>query len=197
MIDILTSISGYLETDRVYLKQLKIPDSVPFYDLIQQNKTRLYDSFPVTLDNTVNETTTELFIQSKISEWEERISFTFGIWGKDSENLIGYMSIKNIDWVIPRAEIAYFISGEYEGRGFMKEALLRTIKFCFEELKVIRLFLRILPENKRSSRLAENCGFMKEGTFRKDHRTFNGNLTNLNYYGMLFEDYENSLKKSE
>ena len=196
MIDVLSPVSDNFETDRAILKQLKITDAVSFYNLIQQNKSRLYDSFPVTLDNTVNQATTELFLQRKQSEWEERISFTFGIWAKNFRKLIGYLSIKNIDWVIPRAEIAYFISQEYEGRGFMKEALIRTIKFCFEELKVIRLFLRILPGNERSIRLAENCGFVKEGTFRKDHRTFNGNLTDLNYYGMVLEDYLKTMNKA-
>lgn len=190
MIDILTPVSGILETERTYLKQIRITDATSFYNLIQKNKKRLQDSFPVTLDNTINETTTELFIQSRFSEWEERISFAFGLWAKDSGELIGYVSVKNIDWVIPRAEIAYFISSDYEGKGIMKEALQGTIKFCFEELKIIRLFLRIMTDNKRSNILAEKCGFIKEGMFRKDHRTFDGNLKDLNYFGMTYEDYE-------
>ncbi len=195
MIDILTPISNILETGRVFLKPLKSHDTVPFYNLIQKNKMRLHDSFPVTLDSTINEITTGLFIQRKISEWDERISFAFGMWLKESETLIGYMNIKNIDWVIPRAEIAYFISSEYESRGIMKESLLRIIKFSFEELKMIRLFLRIMTENDRSNLLAVKCGFIKEGTFRNDHRTFDGNLADLNYYGMTLEDYNKLLMK--
>lgn len=194
MIDILTPISNILETDRVILKPFKIEDTFPFYRLIQKNKNRLQDSFPVTLDNTVNEETTELFMQSKLSEWEERISFAFGIWAKTESQLIGYMSIKNIDWVIPRAEIAYFISYDYESKGFMKEALLRTIRFCFEELKIVRLYLRIMTDNTRSNMLAKKCGFTKEGTFKKDHRTFDGKLVNLNYYGMTDDDYQKTFK---
>ncbi len=189
MIDILTPISGFLETERIVLKPFKIEDTFLYYRLIQKNKNRLQDSFPVTLDNTINEETTELFMQSKLSEWEERISFAFGIWTKDENLLIGYMSIKNIDWVIPRAEFAYFISYDFESMGLMKEALMRTIKICFEELKMVRLYLRIMTDNKRSCKLAEKCGFSKEGTFKKDHRTFDGKLVNLNYYGLTDDDY--------
>ncbi len=197
MIDILKPISNILETDRIFLKPLRTSDTLSFYNLIQKNKKRLHDSFPVTLDNTVNEITTGLFLQNKVSEWDERISFALGIWLKDCEELIGYINIKNIDWVIPRAEIAYFISGEYERQGIMKEALVRIIKFSFEELKMIRLFLRIITENGRSNKLAEKCGFIKEGTSRMDHRTFDGNLTDLNYYGMTMDDYERIYSSSK
>jgi len=98
--------------------------------------------------------------------------------------------VKNIDWVIPRGEIAYIISEEYEGKGIMTEALTVIIKFSFENLSMNRLFLRVMTNNNRSYELAERCGFSREGILRKDHKTYEGELVDLYYYGMTREDFK-------
>ncbi len=190
MLDILTPISNTIITERAILKSFTVSDSQALYNLIQQNKDRLIDSFPITLDNTSNETVTGYFIQKKNADWEERISFAFGMRESQSNQLIGYINIKNIDWVIPRAELAYFIDSGFEGRGLMKEALNKIIEFCFEELKMYRLFLRVMTSNESSYKIAEGLGFIREGILRKDHRTFDGRLVDLYYYGMTYEDYK-------
>ncbi len=189
MNDNLLNISHSIETDKTVLRQYSEGDGKLFFDLIHKNKDRLADSFPSILANAFNEITTEYFIQNKIIEWYEKKSFAFGIWLKGSGEYIGHLNVKNIDWVIPRAELAYFISGEYEGRGIMKEVLTALVKFCFEELEMNRIFVRVLTGNERSYKLAERCGFTKEGTMRKDHRTFDGDLVDLFYYGLTIDDY--------
>ncbi len=186
----LLNISHRLETERMIIKQYKEGDGPVFFELVQENMDRLLDSFPLTLANTNDEVNSELYIQSKIAEWYEQKSFSFGIWTKEESKYIGHISIKNIDWVIPKAELAYFITKDFEGKGLMSEALNVIIKFCFEELKMNRLFLRIMTDNLRSYKLAEKFGFKKEGNLRDDHRTYNGILVDLFIYGLTLEDYK-------
>ncbi len=186
----LLNIPHQLITERIIIRQYKEGDGLAFFELIQENKERLLDSFPLTLTNTADEISSELYIQSRIAEWYEQKSFSFGIWSKDQSKLIGHISIKNIDWVIPKAELAYFISKDFEGMGLMSVALNVIIKFCFEDLKINRLFLRIMTDNPRSYKLAEKFGFKREGTLREDHRTFNGNLVDLFIYGLIIKDYK-------
>jgi RimJ/RimL family protein N-acetyltransferase len=190
----LLNISHQLETERTVVKKYNEGDGLAFFELIQENKTRLVDSFPLTLANTSDETTTELYIQTKIAEWYEQKSFSFGIWTKEESQYIGHVSIKNIDWVIPKAELAYLITRDFEGKGLMSEVLTAIIKFCFEELMMNRLFLRVITKNDKSFRLAEKCGFKKEGNLRNDHRTYNGDLVDLFIYGLTSEDYETFYK---
>ncbi len=187
----LLNIPHQLETERTIIKQYKEGEGAVFFDLIQENKNRLLDSFPLTLANIANETTTELYIQAKIVEWYEQKTFSFGIWTKDELSHIGHVSIKNIDWVIPKAELAYFIAKDYERKGIMKEVLITVIKFCFDELMMERLYVRVMTNNERSFKLAEKCGFIKEGILRKDHRTYDGSLADLLIYGMTSADYKN------
>jgi ribosomal-protein-serine acetyltransferase len=189
----LLNISAEIETQRTILKKYKLGDGKIFYAVIERNRDRMLDSFPIMLSNTNDELSTEYYIRKKIEEWEEQSAFNFGIWFKDDEKFIGHISIKNIDWIIPRGEIAYVISEEYEGRGLMTEALTAIIKFSFENLSLNRLFLRVLTSNIRSYELAERCGFSREGTLRKDHKTYDGGLVDLYYYGITRDDYNSFL----
>jgi len=190
----LLNISHQLETDRTIIKKYTEGDGLAFFELIQENKDRLLDSFPLTLANTTDEKTTELYIQTKIAEWYEQVSFSFGIWSKNDSKYIGHISIKNIDWVIPKAELAYLITKDFEGKGLMSEVLNVLITFCFNELFMNRLFIRVMTDNNRSIKLAEKFGFNKEGKLRNDHRTYNGELVDLFIYGLTVEDYKSNHK---
>ena len=192
----LLNISAEIETNRTILKKYKDGDGKIFYNIIEKNRDRMVDSFPIMLSNTHDEISAEYYIGKRIEEWNEQSAFNFGIWLKENGEYTGHISVKNIDWVIPRGEIAYIISGEYEGRGIMSEALNAVIKFSFENLSMNRLFLRVMTNNVRSCKLAERCGFLREGILRKDHKTYQGELVDLYYYGMTREDYNKLLNKS-
>jgi RimJ/RimL family protein N-acetyltransferase len=115
------------------------------------------------------------------------------MWDANCRHYIGQISAKNIDWEIPRAELSYYISEEYEGRGIVKEALLLISKFCFEHLHTQKLRIRTTPANYRSSKLAESCGFRKEGIIRNDFMKPDKTLSDVVYYGMTAEDFYTSL----
>lgn len=195
MQEFILNISHQLETARTLIKQYSEGDGAAFFELVHENKKRLEDSFPLTLVNASNEITAEGYIQTKIAEWYEQKSFSFGIWYKNDNKYIGHVSIKNIDWVIPKAELSYLITKDYEGKGIMKEVLSAVIKFCFEELTIKRLYIRVMTNNERSFKLAERCGFGKEGMLRSDHRTYDGDLVDLFIYGLTSDDYKNYYKK--
>jgi RimJ/RimL family protein N-acetyltransferase len=192
----LVNIAPEIETMRTILKKYKIGDGKIFYEVIDKNRNRMLDSFPMMLSNTHDEFSAEFYIRKKIEEWDEQSAFNFGIWLKETGEYAGHISVKNIDWIIPRGEIAYVISGEHEGKGIMTEALTAIIKFSFENLLMSRLFLRVLTCNARSYELAERCGFSREGTLRKDHKTYDGELVDLYYYGMTRSDYKKTFNNT-
>ena len=192
----LLKISTELETKRTVLKRYKAGHGKIFYNIIEKNRDRMIDSFPIMLSNTHDEISAEYYVRKRIEEWEEQSAFNFGIWLKENGEYAGHISVKDIDWVIPRGEIAYIISEEYERKGIMTEVLTATIRFSFENLLMNRLFLRVMTNNKRSYELAERCGFVREGILRKDHKTYDGKLVDLFYYGMTRDDYKKLQKDS-
>ena len=107
-------------------------------------------------------------------------SFDFGIF--DEDKLIGKIKISNVvNGVFKSGIIGYSIDKDYEGRGFMKEALNLVIKYSKEELDLHRIEASVLLDNLRSSGLLKSCGFKEVGLNEKylyingawrDHLTF-------------------------
>ena len=106
-----------IETESTNLRNYVEGEGKIFFDLIKKNTERLKESFPIILSSTTDEIASENYLRDKIFEWKQKQSFAFGIWLKKTNQCIGHISIKDIDWRIPRGELAYFISYEFEGKG--------------------------------------------------------------------------------
>jgi RimJ/RimL family protein N-acetyltransferase len=63
-------------------------------------------------------------------------------------------------------EIAYLAGAQGRGRGLMTRAVALVCEALFDQ-GAERLELRTHPENEASQRLAERCGFQREGIERK------------------------------
>ena len=188
--DTFVEIPELIQTRRTRLIKYRLGDGAVFFELVENNRERLIHSFPMILSTVTNEINAELFIRSRLNEWIVQQSFTYAIWNQKKTDLIGHISIKNIDWTIPRAELAYLISAEYEGKGIMTEVLKTIINLSFEKLGMNKLYLRVITFNDKSYKVAEKCGFKREGIIRNDHRTFDGELVDLYYYGLTREDFQ-------
>lgn len=178
-----------LTTSKVMLRRYQEGEGATLYQFIKLNRNRLIDHFPRTVSQITDGNKGELFVRSKIADWHNQKGYFFGIWDLATEQYIGQISIKNIDWDFPRAELAYFISKDFEGKGVMAETLKAIIQFSFEKLRMKKLFIRTTPSNARSSKLAEACGFIKEGLIRMDYIKADGTLGDVLYYGLTIKDY--------
>ena len=70
-----------------------------------------------------------------------------------------------------RGAIGYWLSQQAEGRGVMSAALRALCGHVWSAWpRVVRLQLRVSPENERSVKLAGACGFACEGRLRLDYR---------------------------
>ena len=82
---------------------------------------------------------------------------------------IGSVYVRDIDYVHHKAEYGIFIGEESaRGKGYGTEAARLMIRYCFEELKLHRLFLRVYAENLQAIRSYEKAGFEKEAYLRDD-----------------------------
>ncbi|GEO09011.1 hypothetical protein SAE01_15070 [Segetibacter aerophilus] len=93
--------------------------------------------------------------------------------------------VKNIDWSVPKGELAYFIDAEQEGKGFTSNAVELVKNYAFEDLKIEKLYIKIDPRNLGSKRVAINNGFEKEGYFKHEYRTGYGDVTDVERYGLV------------
>lgn len=103
-----------------------------------------------------------------------------GIYKDDK--LIGKIKISNIVYgVFKSGIIGYSMDKDYQGRGYMKEALRMALKYVRDELELHRLEASVLVDNKRSKNVLTSCGFKEIGLNEKylfinggwrDHLTF-------------------------
>lgn len=83
-------------------------------------------------------------------------------------NILGYVTISNINGVHRSAEIGVRIGEEqHRGRGFGSEAVGLALAFCWRHLNLQRVWLNALRHNERALRAYAKAGFKKEGVLRR------------------------------
>lgn len=86
-----------------------------------------------------------------------------------TDRAVGSVYIRDIDNTHHKAEYGIFIGEEdARGKGYGTVAAKLMIKYCFEELKLHRLFLRVYAENIQAIRSYEKAGFVKEAYLHDD-----------------------------
>ena len=98
------------------------------------------------------------------------------------DKLIGKIKISNIVYgVFKSGIVGYSLDEEYQGNGYMTEALTLVLKYAEEELDLHRLEASVLTDNDRSRSVLIKCGFKEIGINEKylfingawrDHITF-------------------------
>ncbi|MBR4084586.1 MAG: UDP-4-amino-4,6-dideoxy-N-acetyl-beta-L-altrosamine N-acetyltransferase [Lachnospiraceae bacterium] len=86
-----------------------------------------------------------------------------------TDKAVGSVYIRDIDTTHHKAEYGIFIGeDDARGKGYGTSAAKLMIKYCFEELELHRLFLRVYAENTQAIRSYEKAGFVKEAYLHDD-----------------------------
>lgn len=119
--------------------------------------------------------TVEVQKQSLIENYKEFIKGEgahFGIY--KSEKMIGRIRIYNIvHGVFRSAFIGYSMDEQYQGNGYMKEAVSLVVTYAYEELGLHRIEATTLVDNEKSQRVLKACGFNELGIC-KEYLHING-----------------------
>ena len=161
-----------------------------FFNLIDKNRIHIKKTFPVTVSNCVDLQTTKEFIAKNIQIEKEKLGYYFYVRNVETNNLIGYLGIKKRDYNISKCEIFYFVDNDFEGKGIISKSVSEIIDFCFNELKMNKIFICTSKINFGSQQIALKNRFIQEGTLREEFKNHEGVLEDINYYGLLKSDYE-------
>ncbi len=116
----------------------------------------------------------EEMVRQKHLDYLARKDMQLMLFLKDTDTLIGSSGLHRIDWSVPKFEIGYWIHPDFEGQGYVTEAVLAITEFAFETLEAKRVEIRCDARNVRSAAVAERAGYTLEGTLRheaRDHLT--------------------------
>lgn len=170
----------HLKTKRLSLFPLDIQHKDAYFSLVSNNKERLKESFPITVLNTATPSKTTIYLKNLQENWLQDKGGKLGVWL--DMTLIGMVMIKNIDWSIPKCELAYFVGEEFSRKGYATEAIQSVLTYCFNDLNFAKVFIRVIATNTASLALAEKCSFVREGYLKDEYRTGNKQLVDLVYF---------------
>jgi ribosomal-protein-alanine N-acetyltransferase len=105
----------------------------------------------------------------------------WGIHLKETAGLIGTVCLWNISFEHNSAEIGYELLPEFQGQGFMREALGRVIRYAFDDLQADMLEAFAHTRNVRSSSLLLKSGFSRSRS-REDELRGQNQFINMYIY---------------
>jgi RimJ/RimL family protein N-acetyltransferase len=92
--------------------------------------------------------------------------------GTESEgDFVVASGLHRMDWEARRFEIGYWRRTGYGGQGIVDEVVHALEEAAFGALQARRVEIRMDPQNVRSRRVAERCGYTFEGCLRSDSLT--------------------------
>ena len=188
-------IPARFETERLYLRSYMPGDGKWYYAMSQKNRSHLirYESENIVM--TINsQEDAERTVQELAADWAARNCFFIGVFDRRTDEFVANIYVGPVNRDLPEYELGYFVDVDHERQGFVTEAVKAVLRFIFTNLEAHRVRIQTSDNNTRSRRVAERCGFIKEGHFRENHKRPDGTFEGTIYYGLLKSEYETQLR---
>ncbi|MFC0603344.1 GNAT family N-acetyltransferase [Winogradskyella pulchriflava] len=138
-------------------------------NLVVANADRLKRYFPKTLEQNLNPTLSQFFVDQKVKQFENKEEFLFTLKHSETRELVGLIYIKELDWDKKQGEFAYCIGYTFEGKGLTSRAINALSKYAFNELKLETLQIIVHKDNLPSVKVAFNSNFEWIKTLKNDY----------------------------
>lgn len=157
-----------LYTERLILRDWTMDDAEDLYEYASNPHVgpaagwEPHGSFQVSLE----------YLESAIESGD-----TYAVELKENRKVIGSVGVHRDKLRSPHVAsrtIGYVLDEEYWGHGLMTEAVTEVMRHAFEDLGMQILSIQHFPDNERSRRVIQKCGFVYEGTIRMEGLDFDG-----------------------
>lgn len=168
------------KTERLLVRPIKPTDAKGLHRAFGDPEAmRFWDSRP---SRSVDET----------RSWIPKSTPHFGMWAvlaKDGKRFLGMVNFHARNAAHRRLAIGYILARAHWRKGFMHEALVPFIGYCFANLGCHRVEALIEPANAASKALAEKLGFRAEGVLR-DRLCVEGAFRSVIMYALFAPDWQ-------
>ena len=79
----------------------------------------------------------------------------------------GSVSLERISRDNDSAEIGYWLTERFQGRGIVTRCVQNLTELAFDDLDLHRLYIRVAEGNRKSAAIPERLGWVYEGTMRE------------------------------
>jgi ribosomal-protein-serine acetyltransferase len=171
--------------DEIELRVFQEKDADEIYAAVKANYEHLRPFLHWVTPDYSLETARE-FIERNQKAAAEKKNEAFGVYYQNKfAGTVGFVKLEQDSRL---AEIGYWISKDFEGKGIITKSCKALINYAFDELKMNRIEIRCATENLKSRAIAERLGFQLEGILRQAvwrHTRF----YDMAIYGILAEEW--------
>jgi RimJ/RimL family protein N-acetyltransferase len=137
----------------------------------------------------VNKGAEQAWFDSKKSVFGKEVNLAICV--RETDEHIGNIYLREIDWVSRRAQLGIFIGDrDARSKGYGYAAMRQLLCYAFNDLGLKKIWLDVLSDNAAAIRLYEKCGFKSEGLLRK-HVYKNGRWNDLVMMGIWTDEDSN------
>jgi ribosomal-protein-alanine N-acetyltransferase len=184
---------------RIILRSLVATDFAAWQDVRRRNNDWLTPWEPARNPNLpdVVESGEAFAMRCSARERERQLGtgFGFGIFvpevpgARRAERFCGEINLSSVQrGPFQSAYVGYWIDQDQAGNGFMPEAVVLVARFAFEQVRLHRIQISIIPRNLRSRRVVEKLKLREEGVAQR-YLEINGVWEDHIRYALTIEEW--------
>lgn len=134
-------------------------DAWKICDLMIANADRFKRYFPKTLEQNLNPTLSQFFVENKTKQFQKKEEFLFTLKQSETRQLAGLIYIKELDWDKKQGEFAYCIGYTFKGQELISKSITALTSYAFNTLDLETLQIIVNKDNLPSVNVALNTKF--------------------------------------
>lgn len=146
---------------RIELRKLEANLAEKMFAYVDKDRVRLRKYLPW-VEHVKTVADEVAFIAKSHADWEAGKVYGYGIFLKDSDEYLGNIGVHSIGLINHFCEIGYWILGDFEGKGYMSEAV-KVLEEALFAVGFNRICILCDPRNERSARIPLRSGYRYEG----------------------------------
>jgi RimJ/RimL family protein N-acetyltransferase len=103
------------------------------------------------------------FVRAHARPQPEPAGAWFAITRTETGELLGAISLHDLDRAAARGELGYWLAAGSRGEGAAAASLDALARWCLEELELVEVEVRVAPGNLASQKVADRAGFSPHG----------------------------------
>lgn len=171
----------YIFTNRCILRRFEMNDSYSVFNSYTSN-----EEVAKYLNNNAHKKIyeTEFMISEFKKNYNNLNYYNWIIINQYNNNVIGTISLHEVDIFNEKAEIGIIIAPKFQKKGYAKEVLNAVIDFAFNKLRIHRLEAKIMKDNIPSNNLFKELNFKFEAIIHSLIKK-NNNFFDVNLYYLI------------
>jgi len=143
------------------LIQLQPYQAARLFELTENNREYLGEFLPwPKFVKTVDDS--RKHIEETLEKRAQDTTYTYGIVHEGE--VVGDISLRNLNDTQKTPEIGYWIAPEYAGKGLTTKSVQALTKLGLSSLGLNKIIIRANPQNGASNKVAEKAGYVQIGT---------------------------------